>query len=106
MSDIEAARTVKRRLRTELATSEAACGVGLVRRDGGWGVLVVVRSERERPDVPDVVDGVPVQVRVVGGVHALRRNRATTRRRTGPRGRGARRAAVAPSRDPSEENRR
>lgn len=106
MSDIEAARTVKRRLRAELATGDATCGVGLARRDDGWGVLVVVRSERERPDVPDVVDGIPVQVRVVGDVHAQRRGRATTRCRTSPPGRGARRAAVALSRGPSEENRR
>lgn len=106
MSDIEAARTAKRRLRAELAKGDAACGVGLARRDDGWGVLVVVRSERERPDVPDAVDGVPVQVRVVGDVHAQRRSRATTRCQTSPPRRGARRAAAAPSHDPSEQNRR
>lgn len=103
MSGIEAARTVKRRLRTELARVPAVCGLGLARRDHGWVVLVLVRSERERPDVPDAIDGVPVQVRVVGDVHAQRGD-ATTRACTTSR--GARRAAVARSHDPSERNRR
>lgn len=70
MAGIEAARAAKQRLRTELAPRSEVRGVGLGATTDGYCVRVDVAAETDRADVPDSVDGVPVDVRVVGVVAA------------------------------------
>jgi hypothetical protein len=70
MATLEEARAAKPVLQHMLAAVDGVCGVGLACRGGArdWVLQVNVASARARPDVPAVVKGVPVSVRVVGAV--------------------------------------
>ncbi|ACQ82176.1 hypothetical protein Bcav_3935 [Beutenbergia cavernae DSM 12333] len=64
-----AARTAKATLRRGLHDLPGVAAIGVARRDeGGFGVVVRVRSADLADHIPDVVAGVPVEVRVVGEV--------------------------------------
>ncbi|GAA1719836.1 hypothetical protein GCM10009809_14510 [Isoptericola hypogeus] len=73
MVTIDEARAAKPTLRRALESVEGVCGVGLAQRgdETDWVLRVNVASLRARKDVPPVVDGVPVQVQVVGAVTAF-----------------------------------
>ncbi|WP_165350399.1 hypothetical protein [Xylanimonas protaetiae] len=73
MATIDAARAAKPALRDTLARVEGITGVGLAQRGGpaDWVLQVNVETVSARKDVPPLVDGVPVVVRVVGAVRAL-----------------------------------
>ncbi|MCL1869003.1 MAG: hypothetical protein FWF90_01145 [Promicromonosporaceae bacterium] len=73
MATIDAARAAKPALRDALEHVHGVNGVGLAQRGGpgDWVLQVNVDSVRARKDVPPLVDGVPVVVRVVGAVRAL-----------------------------------
>ena len=64
MADLAHARAAKSRLSTALATHDGICGVGLSVAGDGYALRVNVRSAQEA-DVPQSIDGVPVEVRVV-----------------------------------------
>jgi hypothetical protein len=67
MADLEQARAVKARLRTELAGHHGVRGVGLVRVRHGYAVRVSLESTDD-DDLPPDVDGVPIRVAVVGAI--------------------------------------
>ncbi|WP_182112438.1 MULTISPECIES: hypothetical protein [unclassified Actinotalea] len=70
MADLNEARTAKSHLRAALSGHEGVRGIG-VRPDGdGYALRVNVEHPGDRTGVPDRVDGVPVDVRVVGAVRA------------------------------------
>ncbi|SKC76400.1 hypothetical protein [Krasilnikoviella flava] len=73
MVTIDEARAAKPALREALESVEGVRGVGLAQRgdEADWVLQVNVVSLRARKDVPPQVDGVPVQVQVVGAVTAL-----------------------------------
>lgn len=69
MADIEQARAAKERLRVSLQGRSDVRGIGIARANGGYEIRVNV-SRDGRHDLPGVIDGVDVHVRVVGAVHA------------------------------------
>jgi hypothetical protein len=73
MVTIDEARAAKPALREALQSVAGVCGVGLAQRgdETDWVLQVNVVSLGARKDVPPQVDGVPVQVTVVGAVTAL-----------------------------------
>jgi hypothetical protein len=85
VATLERAREAKAALRDELAGLDGVTGVGIARADASgapvrgpqtqdvaddWMLRVNVTSDEV--DVPDAVDGVEVEVRVVGQVSASR----------------------------------
>jgi hypothetical protein len=72
MSDRAHARDAKALLREVLRGSDGVRGVGLVEHDGAWCVRVNVRDEAAGAVVPAAIDGVRVEVRVVGAVRPRR----------------------------------
>jgi len=68
----DAARAAKSRLASHLAGDQRVNGVGVVRRAQAYVVRVNVVADDDRPDLPAEVDGVPVQVDVVGPITASR----------------------------------
>lgn len=72
MADIDRARTAKVRLRQELDGRPGVRGIGLARAGDGYRLRVSVATSADAAALPAAVDGVAVQVRVVGAVHPLR----------------------------------
>jgi len=70
VADLATARAAKRTLQHELATADGINGVGLSRRRGDYTLTVGVTDERWASGVPHEVEGVSVQVKVVGRVTA------------------------------------
>lgn len=71
---LEEIRAVKRAHEARWLALDEVVAVGLGRKDDGRDAIVVsVRSDTGavRKRVPDTVDGVPVEVRVVGDLRAL-----------------------------------
>ncbi|WP_299034828.1 hypothetical protein [uncultured Pseudokineococcus sp.] len=68
----DAARAAKTRLASSLAGDRRVNGVGVVRRAQAYAVRVNVVADDDRPELPAEVDGVPVQVDVVGAITATR----------------------------------
>ena len=67
---MSAARAAKAHLRGLLAGDPRVNGVGITRAEDSYAVKVNVLSADDVPDVPDAVDGVPVQLAVVGRISA------------------------------------
>lgn len=67
------AHSAKSALRHRIEQVDGVCGVGLAQRgdDHDWVLQVNVQDVSARKDVPASIDGVPVQVRVVGAVQTL-----------------------------------
>lgn len=70
MADLKQARTAKSHLRTALAGQDGVRGIGLQPDGDGYFLRVNVERASDGATVPDRVDGVPVDVRVVGAVRA------------------------------------
>ncbi|MET0788822.1 MAG: hypothetical protein ABWY33_06220 [Cellulomonas sp.] len=69
MADLEQARAAKERLRTTLKGRSDVRGIGIARSGDGYQLRVNV-SSGPASDLPDDVDGVDVDVRVVGAIRA------------------------------------
>ncbi len=65
-ADLERARAAKARLAERLRGEPAVVGIGVQRREDGFGVKVDLREAGL--EVPAEVDGVPVAVDVVGRI--------------------------------------
>ncbi len=65
-ADLERARAAKARLAELLRDEPAVVGIGVQRREDGFGVKVDLREAG--PELPEEVDGVPVAVDVVGRI--------------------------------------
>ncbi|NCT92418.1 hypothetical protein GXB85_15895 [Cellulomonas sp. APG4] len=69
MTEIEQARVAKAHLRAALA-GRSGVQVGLRRRADGYCLVVNLVEDADGAGLPEHVDGVPVDVRVVGRVRA------------------------------------
>jgi hypothetical protein len=70
---LEQARAAKPRVLAVFEQLAAVVGVGVTRVDGGYGVKVNLQAlPLERKALPVSVDGVPVQVEVVGNIRKIR----------------------------------
>lgn len=69
-ASLEQARRAKAELSARVADNSVIAGIGLARREGGWGVKVNVVRAAPELQIPADVDGVPVTVEVVGRVAA------------------------------------
>ncbi|GGC00133.1 hypothetical protein [Cellulomonas carbonis] len=69
MADLEQARAVKSRLRADLRYHHGVRGIGVTRLRQGYAVCVNLDSPAD-DDLPRTIDGVPVEVRVVGRITA------------------------------------
>lgn len=67
---MSAARAAKAHVRQMLAGDDRVNGIGITRAEDSYAVKVNVVSSHDLPEVPDVVDGVPVKVAVVGHISA------------------------------------
>lgn len=70
MADLQQARTAKSHLRTALSGRDGVRGIGLQPDGDGYALRVNVEHPSDRAGVPERVDGVPVDVRVVGAISA------------------------------------
>jgi len=66
-STLEQARAAKGRVREVIGGKAELSGVGITRIDGGYGVKVNLACPPRGP-LPSEVDGVPLQVEVVGPI--------------------------------------
>lgn len=66
---LEQARAAKQKARTVLGATDA--GVGITRVDAGYGLKVNLQRPPARP-LPTSVDGVPLQVEIVGPIRKHR----------------------------------
>lgn len=67
------ARAAKATLRRGIGDLPGVAGIGIARRrEGGFGVVVRVRSADLVDHIPSLVAGVQVEVRVIGGVEPQR----------------------------------
>lgn len=79
VSTLHEARAAKERVKELLGERDELRGVGITRSDEGYALKVNL-SERNEVRLPAEIDGVPVQVEIVGEVRALRTTRVTRRR--------------------------
>jgi hypothetical protein len=76
VSTLHEARAAKERVKELLGDREELRGVGITRQEDGYSLKVNL-SERNEVRLPAEIDGVPVQVEIVGEVRALRTTRVT-----------------------------
>ncbi len=69
-AEIDAARAAKSGLERRLAGEPLVNGLGLARAQGGWAVKVNLVRAAPELDLPAEIDGVEVQVEVVGPIEA------------------------------------
>lgn len=67
MADLQQARAAKASLRTALGRRRGLKGIGLTQHGDGYAVQVNLERQPDG-DFPREVDGVPVQVKVVGAL--------------------------------------
>jgi hypothetical protein len=68
-STLDEARAAKPKALAEFSRSASVVGVGITRIDGGYGVKVNLSSPPARDAaLPDLIDGVPIRVEVVGTI--------------------------------------
>ena len=72
MADLEQARAAKEHLRTTLQGRSDVRGIGIARAADGYQLQVNMSRDpgSDHADLPGAVDGVDVQVRVVGAIRA------------------------------------
>lgn len=64
----DAARAAKQLLSDRLADDRRVNGIGITRWHGAYAVRVNVVDGADQPELPEVVEGVPVRVVVIGRV--------------------------------------
>ena len=69
---LDQARAAKKQTQARLEAQGRSAAVGITRVDGEYAVKVNFPSSREAAPVPPEVDGVTVQVEVVGAVRKRR----------------------------------
>ena len=68
-ADLDRARAAKERAKALFAGKAPVVGIGIVRIDGGYGVKVNLGAPpAPGVELPEVIDGVPVRVEVVGTI--------------------------------------
>ena len=65
---LEEARAAKRKAAERLARVPQVNGIGVVRLRAGYGLKVNLAEQVAAGTVPEMVDGVPLQVAVVGRI--------------------------------------
>ena len=70
MATLEEARAAKRKAALRLARVPQVNGIGVVRLRGGYALKVNLAEQVAAGTVPETVDGVPLQVVVVGRIRA------------------------------------
>lgn len=70
MADLQQARAAKAHLRTTLARTRGVRGIGLSRREDGYALRVNLERTTADGEIPHQVDGVPVEIKVVGALAA------------------------------------
>jgi hypothetical protein len=68
MATLEEARSAKRKAAQRLARVPQVNGIGVVRLRGGWGLKVNLAEAVDAGTIPETVEGVPLQVAVVGPI--------------------------------------
>ncbi|QYX79167.1 hypothetical protein [Streptomyces akebiae] len=71
MTDLQTVRAAQQDLAAYLATDRRVNGVGITSGTDGYAIKVNVVSAQDRPDLPTVFKGVPVEVAVVGKIKAV-----------------------------------
>ncbi len=69
-ASLDQARKAKAELSARVADNPVIAGIGLARREGGWGVKVNFVRAAPELEIPADVGGVPITVEVVGRVAA------------------------------------
>ena len=66
---LEEARAAKKRVKAIFAKKASVVGIGLTRVGDGYGVKVNLGAPPEKDaDLPDVIDGVPIRIEVIGPI--------------------------------------
>ena len=68
--DLETAKAAKEKFMEQFEDLKELSGVGIANLDGGYGVAVRLSAEASRP-IPAEIDGVPIDVRVIGKIGPL-----------------------------------
>jgi hypothetical protein len=69
---MEQARAAKDKLGVALSGHAAVNGIGIAAAEGGYALAVNLRRQLERGEsIPQSVDGVPVETRVIGEIRKL-----------------------------------
>lgn len=66
--DLQRAQAAQDHLVDTLGEHPDVNGVGIARADGGYVLKVNVRTDRAREAIPPEVDGVTVQVQIIGRI--------------------------------------
>ncbi|MGW3649270.1 hypothetical protein [Streptomyces sp. NPDC000878] len=69
MADLETARVAKKVLAARLANDRRVNGVGIGGSGGNYKIKVNLVSKDDRPDLPLDIDGVPIEIAVVGKIY-------------------------------------
>ena len=77
---LEQARAAKKRAASVFKPFASVAGVGLTRIKDGYGLKINLQGEpKSSKTLPDEIDGVPVRVEVVGGIHKQPADKPRTR---------------------------
>ena len=68
MHSLDEARSAKEKIKHILEKFDTVVGVGITRNDDGYGLKVNLRADAESGSIPQTIDGVPVEVEVVGAI--------------------------------------
>jgi hypothetical protein len=71
MANLEAAQAASRALACRLGDDRRVNGVGIAGSRPNFAVRVNLVDGADRPDLPDEIEGVPVEVKVVGQIVLL-----------------------------------
>ncbi|MER6315183.1 hypothetical protein ABT237_15600 [Streptomyces sp. NPDC001581] len=70
MADLETARAAKRALAARLANDRRVNGVGIGGSGSNYTLKVNIVSADDHPNLPHDIDGVPIEIAVVGNIQA------------------------------------
>jgi hypothetical protein len=68
MRSLEQARAAKAKIKQMLGDASSVVGIGITRQDDGYALKVNLREHSAPNAIPQAVDGVPVQIEVVGNI--------------------------------------
>lgn len=70
MATRQEARVAKDTAKVKLQRVRGLNGIGLIKTGTGYGLKVNLETDESAGEIPDEVDGVPVEVEIVGTVDA------------------------------------